>query len=92
MKARKLAFSRFFISCLSLITLISGALAPTPVLAKPVLDSHTPNPSSVTIAGSLQSEAGCPGDWNPACATTHLAYDANDDVWQGTFTLPSSAG
>ena len=29
---------------------------------------------------------GLPGDWLPACATTHLAYDADDDVWQGTFT------
>src|SRR4051812_35294224 len=51
--------------------------------------SHTPNPTSVTIAGSLQSEAGCPGDWDPACAVTHLTYDANDDVWQGTFELPA---
>ena len=51
--------------------------------------SHTPNPTSVTVAGSLQSEVGCPGDWDPACATTHLAYDANDDVWQGTFSLPA---
>src|SRR5436190_10053292 len=51
--------------------------------------SHTPNPTAVTIAGSLQSEAGCPGDWDPACAATHLSYDANDDVWQGTFTLPA---
>ena len=50
------------------------------------LASHTPSPTSVTVAGSLQSEAGCPADWDPACATTHLAYDANDDVWQGTFT------
>src|SRR5689334_19141397 len=51
----------------------------------------TPNPTSVTIAGSLQSEAGCPGDWDPACATTHLTYDASDDVWQGTFTLPAGS-
>src|SRR5690242_12336423 len=51
--------------------------------------SSTPNPTSVTIAGSLQSEAGCPGDWDPACAATHLTYDAGDDVWQGTFTLPA---
>ena len=29
--------------------------------------------NSVTVAGSLQSEAGCPADWDPACATTHLA-------------------
>ncbi len=52
---------------------------------------HTPDPSSVTVAGSLQSELGCSGDWDPACATTHLAYDANDDVWQGTWTVPSGS-
>ena len=46
-------------------------------------------PTSVTVAGDLQSEAGCAGDWDPACAATHLAYDASDDVWQGTFSLPA---
>ena len=51
--------------------------------------SHTPNPTAVTVAGSLQSEAGCPADWDPACATTHLTYDAGDDVWQGAFPLPA---
>jgi glycosidase len=80
MNAKRLAFRRLFISCLSLVTLISGVMGPTPVLA-----SHTPAPSSVTIAGSLQSELGCSGDWQPDCAATHLTYDANDDVWQGTF-------
>ena len=44
--------------------------------------------ASVTVAGSLQSEAGCAGDWDPACATTHLAYDTSDGVWQGTRLLP----
>ncbi|MGE5464285.1 MAG: alpha-amylase family glycosyl hydrolase, partial [Syntrophothermus sp.] len=53
------------------------------------LASHTPAPSSVTIAGSLQSELGCSGDWQADCATTHLAYDAGDDVWQGTWTVPA---
>ena len=51
--------------------------------------SHTPNPASVTIAGSLQSELGCSADWQPDCALTHLSYDAGDDVWQGTFNLPA---
>ena len=51
----------------------------------------TPNPTSVTIVGDLQSEAGCPGDWDPACAVTHLTYDANDDVWQGSWTLPAGS-
>src|SRR5947208_14505851 len=49
----------------------------------------TAAPTSVTIAGSLQSELGCPGDWDPGCAATHLAYDASDDVWQGTFLVPA---
>ena len=53
--------------------------------------SHTPTPSSVTVVGSLQSEASCPGDWDPACAATHLTYDAGDDVWQATFPLPAGS-
>jgi len=48
-----------------------------------------PQPSSVTIAGSLQSELGCSGDWDPTCANTHLTFDATDGVWQGTFNVPA---
>jgi glucoamylase len=70
-----------------LLALIAAAL----VLLPASTASGTPNPSSVTIAGDLQSEAGCPGDWDPACAATHLTYDASDDVWQGTFTLPAGS-
>jgi glycosidase len=51
--------------------------------------THAAAPSSVTIAGSLQSELGCPGDWQPDCAATHLVYDGGDDVWQGTFAVPA---
>ncbi|HEX8472760.1 MAG TPA: alpha-amylase family glycosyl hydrolase [Pyrinomonadaceae bacterium] len=54
-----------------------------------VLASHTPNPTSVTVAGSLQSELGCPGDWQPECGATHLTHDASDDVWQATFFVPA---
>jgi pullulanase len=54
-----------------------------------VLAAHTPNPTSVTIAGSMQSELGCPGDWQPECGVTHLTYDANDDVWQGSWNIPA---
>jgi glycosidase/fibronectin type 3 domain-containing protein len=53
--------------------------------------SHTPTPSSVTIAGSLQSELGCPGDWDPSCAATHLDYDSSDDVWQKSFSVPAGS-
>src|SRR5438552_2915765 len=59
--------------------------------APAVFASHTPAPSSVTIAGSLQSELGCSGDWVPDCAATHLTYDSADDVWQRTFSLPGGS-
>jgi pullulanase/glycogen debranching enzyme len=51
--------------------------------------SHTPDPSSVTVPGSLQSELGCSGDWDPACANTHLLFDPDDDVWQAIFNVPA---
>ena len=73
-----------------LMAVVLAALA-APMRSPIALAAHTPNPSTVTIAGSLQSEAGCPGDWDPACATTHLVYAADDDVWQGTFTIPAGA-
>src|SRR5437868_13144418 len=67
------------------------ALVAVGLLVIPAATANTPAPTSVTIAGSLQSEAGCAGDWDPACAATHLTYDAADDVWQGTFSLPAGA-
>ena len=53
----------------------------------------TPTPTSVTVAGSMQSEIGgfCLTDWDPACVTTHMVYDANDDVWQNTFSIPAGS-
>ncbi|HET9435555.1 MAG TPA: alpha-amylase family glycosyl hydrolase, partial [Candidatus Limnocylindrales bacterium] len=65
--------------------LLLGALLPAAAPA-PALAAHTPNPTSVTIAGSLDSEIGCPGDWQPECAAAHLTYDGDDDVWQASFT------
>ena len=58
-------------------------------VASPATALATPNPSSVTVAGSLQSELGCPDDWQPECANSHLSDDAEDDVWQGAWTLPA---
>ncbi len=78
---------------LTIFGLLSIAIGPFGWMlpAAPALASHTPNPTSVTIAGSLQSELGCSGDWDPACAVTHLAYDAEDDVWQNIFTVPAGS-
>ncbi len=67
------------------VALVASVLLPVPSV------SATPIPTSVTVAGSLQSELGCAGDWDAACPQTHIAYDASDDVWQGTFNVPAGS-
>ena len=50
----------------------------------------TPLVNSVTVAGSLQSEIGCAGDWDPACSASHLTFKAtNGGLWEGTFQIPA---
>ncbi|MCC6616710.1 MAG: pullulanase-type alpha-1,6-glucosidase [Anaerolineae bacterium] len=44
---------------------------------------------SVTIAGTIQSVLGCPGDWQPECALTNLAFDEEDQLWEASFDLPA---
>src|SRR6185436_9782077 len=46
-------------------------------------------PQNVSIPGTIQSKAGCAGDWAPECDKTQLAYNANGDVWMNTFALPA---
>jgi alpha-amylase len=55
--------------------------------------------NSVTIAGSLQSELGCPprppvtadGDWDPACDLSDLTFAPTEPTgqWRATFNLPA---
>ncbi len=70
------------LAVLGLVTFLG--LYPTSVTA-----SHTLNPTVVTIAGNFQSELGCPGDWQPECSLTYLTYNAEDDVWQAAWNIPS---
>ncbi len=57
--------------------------------AAPARAADTPDPSSVTLVGNLQSELGCAGDWDPSCSATFLAHDGDDLVWQQSFTVPA---
>jgi len=74
-------------SLLMLVTIL--ALLMPPGVSPLAQASHTPNPANVSIPGSLQSELGCSGDWQPECAVTQLTYDSDDDVWQGAWTVPA---
>ncbi len=70
---------------------IAIAVPLTGLPASPAVAADTPAPTSVTIAGSLQGELGCPGDWQPECAVTHLDFDDVDGVWQASFDLPAGS-
>ncbi len=68
----------------ALSLVVAGPLAAVPEGP----ESPEVTPVAVTIAGNLQSEVGCTGDWDATCALTHLTYDPSDLVWQGSFWLP----
>ncbi|PJJ72560.1 pullulanase-type alpha-1,6-glucosidase [Diaminobutyricimonas aerilata] len=55
-------------------------------------DVSEPEPEidMVTVPGSLNSEMGCAGDWQPGCEAAALELRA-DGVWAGTFDLPAGA-
>ena len=73
-----------------IVALVVSLLGSVALLAGPSSTADAAEPASVTIAGSLQQELGCPGDWQPECVATNLAFDADDQVWQATF--PVEAG
>src|SRR6476620_4857369 len=65
----------------SLVTALAGA---------PAAGANTPIPSTVALVGSLQSELGCPGDWQPECPQTRLQPVAGSPgVFRATFVVPA---
>jgi pullulanase-type alpha-1,6-glucosidase len=74
---------------LALIALALATAAAT-TLPLPASADHTPTPQTVTLVGSLQSELGCPGDWQPECAATQLEpVEGEAGVFRRTFTVPA---
>ncbi len=51
---------------------------------------NIPPPEIVSLAGTFQTQLGCPGNWNTDCEATSMTYDAEDDLW--TTTLELEAG
>ncbi|MEJ5223709.1 MAG: alpha-amylase family glycosyl hydrolase, partial [Anaerolineales bacterium] len=77
------------LSLLVVFTLLAG-LFPTGVVQASVPQAPAlAAPATVTLVGDLQTELGCASDWDPTCAATQLTFDSEDQVWQGTFTVPA---
>jgi pullulanase len=68
------------------LAVLTGSMIPLDSASVSTAGS-TPNPETVTIAGTMQSELGCEADWMPSCSKTFLTYNAEDDVWEGTFPV-----
>ncbi len=67
------------------------SVAPAVPAAAQEPDPPASLPDSVTLVGSLQSELGCPGDWQPDCAATHLELDVATQTYSGTFAVPAGS-
>ena len=79
---------------MQLISEPSSTIADTPTLQGEIVIPQSPTdetPQSVTIAGTIQSVLGCGNDWDPSCEATFLTYDAEDDLWRGSFELPAGS-
>lgn len=53
-----------------------------------LLAEATAQPGSVTVAGSLQNELGCPGDWDPSCAATFMTL-REGGIWRLAASVPA---
>lgn len=59
-----------------------GALAAAPAVAAD---------RTFALVGSLQSELGCPGDWQPDCGATELAATDTAGVYAAEFEVPAGS-
>jgi pullulanase-type alpha-1,6-glucosidase len=63
---------------------ITGLTAPLMALPAQAAPART-----ATLAGSLQSELGCPGDWDASCTATDLTQVGGTTAYAHTFTVPA---
>src|SRR6478735_6219134 len=62
------------------------------LVAAPGALANTPTPGTVALVGSLQSELGCAGDWQPECPATRLQPVAGStDVFRDTFDVAAGS-
>ena len=45
-------------------------------------------PGAVAVAGDLNAEIGCPGDWEPDCDAAQMTYDDETGRWVLSVDLP----
>ncbi|GAA2007695.1 pullulanase-type alpha-1,6-glucosidase [Nakamurella flavida] len=83
------------LAALTALTLGASLLGAVPAAAAPLAPQApavraAAAPVVASLAGSLQSELGCPADWDPACLETVLTDDG-DGTSSASFALPAGS-
>lgn len=66
----------------------TSAMVAAPRTGGPTWGGAVTQPDSVSVPGTLDSEAGCAADWSPKCAEVQMSLNAQDGVWTKTLDLP----
>lgn len=91
MKSKKVPLFTIARGLIGVLAAFVFLLTLSPALAQRDDPENIPPPDTVTIAGTLQPELGCPGEWNTQCEESMLEYDADSDLWLATFDLPAGS-
>jgi len=83
--ARRALGARRPVGVLATIALASAGLVA--IAAPPAAGADR----TVALVGDLQSELGCPGDWQPECVETELAPTSTPGVYAADFTIPAGS-
>jgi len=83
-KPRRRTRLRRLVAAAASALLVAGGLV---VATPPALAADR----TFALVGDLQSELGCPGDWQPECAETELAPTAMPDVYAAEFEVPAGS-
>ncbi|HEX5859795.1 MAG TPA: pullulanase-type alpha-1,6-glucosidase [Microbacterium sp.] len=78
---------RVLATLVSAVLVLAGSVALPAIAAAPAAAAA----DSVKLVGSLQSELGCPGDWQPECNETVLAPTGAPGVFAREFEVPAGS-
>ena len=76
---------RPIISAVTGLALVAGTLLPVALSAAPAQAATR----TATLVGDLQSELGCPGDWQVDCTATDLTPGAGTTTYARDLTVPA---
>lgn len=84
-----MARTKTLLAALSGAAVILAGLG-VPLAAGPAAAADPPI-RTATLAGSLQSELGCPADWTPDCTSTDLTQVGNTTAYAKVFDVPAGS-